>query len=194
VFGTGTTDLCSGTHANCEAATSQHECEYDNCHWGGCDFSESYGVIQVATACAAEYNTTDLDFIAKGNYRNSWDDMVSGSSGSSGPPPDPGGGGGGGYSGSSPTWPDLSTFCNLYRSHEACHSQECPTSPPYGCWSDQSGMCEMTSANYDAWLGVTGLLDSFLPGDSGCESLVTETTCTDQSKLHVVFIILFILF
>jgi len=22
-------DLCSGTHANCEAATSQHECEYD---------------------------------------------------------------------------------------------------------------------------------------------------------------------
>jgi len=83
-------DLCSGTHANCEAATSQHECEYDNCHWGGCDFSESYGVIQVATACAAEYDTTDLDFIAKGNYRNSWDDMVSGSSGSSGPPPDSG--------------------------------------------------------------------------------------------------------
>ena len=53
----------------------------NNCHWRGCDSSQSYGVIQVATACAAEYNTTDLDFIAKGNDRNSWNEMVSGSSG-----------------------------------------------------------------------------------------------------------------
>jgi len=421
---------CSGM-GNCPTATSQHECEYElenNCHWDGCSSSHSYGVIQVATACAAEYSTTDLDYIAKGNGRNSWNEMVSGSSGSSGssgPPPEDvdfctawmnvaacdvadgagatsdncpdfctfddsstlptcsptsssvsawdfeksthvtgfltacdsygsdsgacgsdgdcffngvtceptysaameavfmqggtdamgtlaiaytlgeagycaslfsdtdssacdqmeyctytggscdlipnletavlgesceavssssttvaagltgmldtlgytnfaemegtlvGGGGGGsapiaptgpgcymdsttpvsdctchsscyncgyynmptaaddcitcadpnvqvdavysdgtGYCSTSstptatppppppPTWPDLSTFCNLYRSHEACHSQECPTSQPYGCLSDQSGMCEMISANYDAWHGV----------------------------------------
>jgi hypothetical protein len=74
---------------NCPSATTQFACEHgleNNCIWSdSCGSSTTYGIIRVATACGAEYDATDLDYIAQAKGRSSWDEMISGSSG---PPED----------------------------------------------------------------------------------------------------------
>ena len=81
-FGTNT---CSGSNPDCADAADQGTCENvleNNCWWGGCSDDHEYGVIQVATACEAEYSVTDLDLIAKGYGRDTWDQFVNGGGGS----------------------------------------------------------------------------------------------------------------
>ena len=91
-FGTNT---CSGSNPDCANAADQGTCQNvleNNCRWRGCSDDHEYGVIQVATACEAEYSVTDLDLIAKGYGRDTWDQFVNG-----------GGGGGSMPSGHSPS-------------------------------------------------------------------------------------------
>ena len=81
-FGTNT---CSGSNPDCANAGDQGTCENvleNNCRWRGCSDDHEYGVIQVATACEAEYSVTDLDLIAKGYGRDTWDQFVNGGGGS----------------------------------------------------------------------------------------------------------------